>query len=972
MSLRIFIPILAVLLSLPLSGQKLDHVLGEIIVELPMDMNPESILEERSTFNGRSIEIKAYPVISYPKNIWRIVIDHKTVNEIDFMEDIKGSREVIAAQQNFILQYRRVPNDPRFDEQWQFINDGSNGGVDDVDTDAEIAWDITTGGLTAEGDTIILCVIDDGADLEHEEFSGNLWVNHSEIPNNNIDDDNNGFIDDYRGWDSTREDDDVTREGSHGTSVMGIVGAKGNNGIGVTGVNWDVKMMIVRGGTSFSNAIQALSYPYTARKKYNDTNGAEGSFVVGINCSWGFDRRFAEEAPIWCDFYDQLGEVGIVTVASTANLGINVEEEGDLPTTCTSPFLIGVTNMQRSGELRSSAAIGETSIDISAPGENVFTTRKGGDYRSFAGTSGASPHVTGTIGLMYATPCGSLTAMSKNSPSMAAIMVREILLGTSDYYQSLGGKLLSDGMLNIGNAVTSAQALCDACAYPSIISYSSSIDGASFNAEVIPDNNIDIRYRRVGNSDWTEESGLSFPVMVTGLTGCNKYEIQFKTACATESAYSPSTFFVTDNCCTLPSDVTITEGENALVFSWDEVTAAEHYFVEFREVGTEFWNLEVVFDNSFTLDQILTCKGYEFRIKTKCDASTETDYSFPMSLSTNCQECLSTDYCVIEALDNDFEWIDLVTVGNTTITTGKNFTGYAYLLGADEINLSRGITYPVNIDLGFRADVFEENLTVFIDWQGDGSFDSEDIAFDPESGSSFSGDITVPMNADLGYTRMRIVMSFNDTDDPCDAIGLEFGEVEDYCVLIGAAGDCSETIQVETTDVSGTSISLFWTAIDGVDDYTIRYRLKGASEWIEQSSSTQEALISGLSKCETYETQVKANCSGQNTDFSPIQEIPTRCSSSIQGNERINLSISPNPFTDRINIEWDAGKLDDDENITSISLVTLDGRLLINKSVGIESSSETIDLHDDQLAPGLYLVYLRSQKTKYVEKLIKL
>ncbi len=972
MSPRIILSVIALLLSINLSSQKLDHVLGEIIVELPMDLRPESFLEERSSFRGRTIEIKSYPVISYPKNIWRICIDHKTVNEIEFMEELQGRRQVIAAQQNFILQYRRTPNDPQFSAQWQFINDGSNGGTEDVDTDAEVAWDITTGGLTAEGDTIVLCVIDDGADLTHEDFQGNLWINHSEIPNNGIDDDNNGFTDDYRGWDSTRDDDDVTREGSHGSSVMGIVGAKGNNGIGVTGVNWDVQMMIVRGGTSFSNAIQALSYPYIARKKYNDTNGAEGSYVVGINCSWGFDRRFAEEAPIWCDFYDDLGEVGIVTVASTANIGIDVEVEGDLPTTCTSPFLIGVTNMQRTGTLRSSAAFGETSIDISAPGENVFTTRKGGDYRSFAGTSGASPHVTGTIGLMYSTPCGSLTATSKSSPSVAATMVREILLGTTEYYQSLEGKLVSEGLLNIGNAITTVEALCDACSYPSIISYSSTIDGASFDADMIPDNNVDIRYRLVGSTDWTEESGKTFPLMVTGLQGCNKYEIQFKTACNEENTFSPSTFFVTDNCCTLPTEVTLTEEDNALNFSWQDVTAAEHYFVEFREVGTEFWNLEVVFDNFYTLDQILSCKGYEFRIKTKCNGTTETDFSFPMALSTNCDDCTSTEYCIIEALDNDFEWIDKVSIGNTSIQSGKNFTGYAHLIGADEINLSRGITYPIEIALGFKADNFEENIKVFIDWKGDGIFDEEDLAFAQEAASSFSGEITVPMDAEIGYTRMRILMSFNDIDNTCDALALEYGEVEDYCVLVGAAGDCSTALNVETTDVSGTSISLFWTAINDVIDYTIRYRLKGASDWTEETSTTPEATISGLSKCETYETQVRANCSNQNTDFSAIRDIPTRCSSSTQDDHSINLTIGPNPFMDRINIAWDQEGLGDGERISRISLMALDGSRIIQETINSGSSSVDLDLSNKQLVPGLYLVSLQSSSRSYIQKVVKL
>ena len=121
------------------------------------------------------------------------------------------------------------------------------------------AWDITTGGVTAQGDTIVVALVDNGYDTDHEDLVQNIYINHLEIDNDGIDNDLNGYIDDRRGYNVSTQDD-AHQQLTHGTSVAAIVGAKGNNGVGVSGVNWNVKLMLVSGADFESDVIEAYQY----------------------------------------------------------------------------------------------------------------------------------------------------------------------------------------------------------------------------------------------------------------------------------------------------------------------------------------------------------------------------------------------------------------------------------------------------------------------------------------------------------------------------------------------------------------------------------------------------------------------------------------------------------------------------------------------------------------------------------------
>lgn len=348
-------------------------------------------------------------------------------------------------QKNEMITWRNSPNDALYDTQWA------------LDTiKAEQAWEYTTGGLTAQGDSIVCAVLDRSFYVPHEDLNDNIWRNHAEIPNNNIDDDGNGLVDDYMGWQLVYNTDrhDYGNINNHGTAILGIIGAKGNNNLGTTGINWDIKLMLLSAQTAveitkISNVIEGYSYALDMRRAYNQSNGQKGAFVVSTNSSWGIDFAWAENHPIWCALYDSLGSVGILSVAATTNTDNDVDRYGDMPCSCASEYLVGVSESSR--EDTRNAGYGRKSIDLFAPAASK-STRWSDYYGDFGGTSGAAPHVTGAIALLYAYQNPDWAIMIKETPQQAALLAKSILLNSVDKKAAFE-KSVSGGRLNLGKAM---------------------------------------------------------------------------------------------------------------------------------------------------------------------------------------------------------------------------------------------------------------------------------------------------------------------------------------------------------------------------------------------------------------------------------------------------------------------------------------------------------------------------------------
>ncbi len=349
---------------------------------------------------------------------------------------------VLNTQPNYRFEARKTPDDPRFVEQWNLASIG----VSEI-------WPETTGGVTYGGDTIVIGVMESGIDLDHEEFGDLLWKNRSEVPDNDFDDDQNGYVDDFAGISLDHGKDRHAQDpAGHGTGVIGVLGAMTNNGLGMASVNWSVKIALASTlDLSLANAIQAHSYFMELRRRYNETRGAQGAFIVAVNLSYGYEGLFEKDAPAFCNVIDRMGEQGIIAVGAAANNQANADLFGDLPAQCTSGHLIIVTNTDREDHL-AVAGFGKTTVDLSAPGEAILTTVINGGYGTIRGTSYATPHVSAAIALLYSHPSQIFYEEVLTSPTASTQFLKGILLDHVTPVADLRGRTVSGGRLDLAKA----------------------------------------------------------------------------------------------------------------------------------------------------------------------------------------------------------------------------------------------------------------------------------------------------------------------------------------------------------------------------------------------------------------------------------------------------------------------------------------------------------------------------------------
>ena len=467
-------------------AQETNIMPGELIIQMQWKKDVQAVVAE---FNDQlpGAELIAERELSRALNVHLLKFNHNEVSEAEALMKLKFHPDVALVQYNHTNVALRdtCVNDPDFGQQWAHCNDGTNGSGGSADMKSCDAWNITTGGTTVAGDKIVVAVIDGSFDVNHTDI--NFWSNTAETPNNGIDDDNNGYIDDVLGWNPSSNDDDILPAGNfdnHGTHVAGIVGATGNNNTGVVGVNHNVEVMGIAGSSgNEATVVAAYGYALEQRRIYNNTNGASGAFVVSTNSSFGVDNADPNNYPLWCAFYDSLGAYGILSAGATSNSNTNVDQAGDVPTACPSDYMISVTNTN-SQDQRNGSGYGATTIDMGAPGTDIYSTVPSDGYSSQTGTSMATPQVAGAIGLMWSVACQTMLDDYKANPAQGALAMRDLLLNYGlDNAPDLVGETVTGGRLNLWLSVTSI------VNYPGCFSVGVAEQAPALNFTVMPNPN---------------------------------------------------------------------------------------------------------------------------------------------------------------------------------------------------------------------------------------------------------------------------------------------------------------------------------------------------------------------------------------------------------------------------------------------------------------------------------------------------
>lgn len=386
--------------------------------------------------------------------------------------DFRKLNGVIAVQPNFYYRLLATPNDP----QW-----GATGTYGLTRISAPAAWDISTG-----SSSVVVANIDTGMRLTHEDLAPNIWTNSGEISNNGIDDDGNGYVDDVYGWDFRHNDSDPSDEHGHGTHVGGTIGAAGNNMLGVTGVNWTVRIMAIKiysqAANDTTSAMLVNAYNYVRVMKERGVNiRVTNNSYGGCNEACGYDQATK-------DAIDALGNAGVLNVFAAGNNGQNVELTPFYPGSYDSPSILNVAASNSIDNRTSFSNYGAVSVDLAAPGAGILSTTNTSNtsYGGNTGTSMASPHVAGAAALLSAL-----------NPALSAASLKATLMNRVDPLAQWNGLVISGGRLNIFSALQN-QTTCDFS--PSVKSISMPTKGGHFAITVDPGPNCD--FSAQSNVNW--------------------------------------------------------------------------------------------------------------------------------------------------------------------------------------------------------------------------------------------------------------------------------------------------------------------------------------------------------------------------------------------------------------------------------------------------------------------------------------
>jgi len=366
-----------------------------------------------------------HPDKEHPVHDWQVIEVEAGTDLEALKEQLLADPRIEAVEFNHNISIEAKTNDTEFSELWGLHNTGQTGGTRNADINAPQAWNTQMG-----SEDVVVAVVDTGVDYEHPDLEDNMWTNSGETAGNSKDDDGNGFVDDVYGYDWFDSDSDPMDDHSHGTHVAGIIGAVGDNDLGVAGVSPEVSIMALRfmgadGSGTTAEVAQAIVYAVD--------NGAD---IINASFASTNSSTLMEEAIEYAE------EEGVLFVAAAGNDGEDNDETPNYPASYDISNILAVAATDSDDKLADFSNYGATSVHMAAPGESILSTTLDDDYEYKSGTSMATPHVAGAAAVLLA-----------EKPNLSVTRLRNLVRSRGRKLNSLEDKTTSGRRLNLLTAL---------------------------------------------------------------------------------------------------------------------------------------------------------------------------------------------------------------------------------------------------------------------------------------------------------------------------------------------------------------------------------------------------------------------------------------------------------------------------------------------------------------------------------------
>lgn len=434
-----------------IQSQKPSYVPGEVLVKLKPGGSFENVADRYDAVVLENIEMPRNMAMAFGGELLRLQLPEGVTTE-EAIAEMSQDPQFAYAVPNEIIQLGEqpapppqqptpppqqppqqppappqptpgVPND--LDSRlWGLSNTGQDGGTAGVDIGALQAWKTTTGSPNGP----LIAVIDTGVKFDHPDLAANIWTNPGEIAGDGIDNDGNGVIDDVHGFNAIDGSGNPMDDNGHGTHCAGTIAGVGNNGVGVVGVNWQAQIMPIKflnanGGGTLADAVKAIAYANKMGARITSNSWGGGGFNQAL--------------------HDAIASSNSLNIFAAGNSSSNNDVRPAYPASYEIDNIVSVAAIDRNGNLADFSNYGATSVDLAAPGKDIYSTFINEEgYRSLSGTSMATPHVAGVAGLIA-------TAY----PEASNDEIKARLIGGATVLEGLAGKTLSGGILNAPNSL---------------------------------------------------------------------------------------------------------------------------------------------------------------------------------------------------------------------------------------------------------------------------------------------------------------------------------------------------------------------------------------------------------------------------------------------------------------------------------------------------------------------------------------